>query len=87
MNDEDTTKVVLLTGNYRVTGSIELLPGARVTDFLDEAKDFIALTEVEVWDLNGRLLLSSGFMNINRDKIELIMPVAMVTHGLGTAAH
>lgn len=87
MNNEDRTKVMLLTGHYRVTGRIELLQGARVTDFLSESREFIALTGVEVRDLEGRLLFSGGFMSINRNKIELIMPADVVTHGLGTAEY
>jgi hypothetical protein len=85
MSEEARTKIVLLTGHYRIVGYIGLLPGARVTDFLSESREFIAVTDAEVWDLSGRRLFSSGFMDINRNKIELIMPVGVVTHGLGTA--
>src|ERR1035437_5829989 len=31
--DENKTKVTILTGTYRVKGYIDLLPGARVTDY------------------------------------------------------
>ena len=83
MNAETKTKIVVLTGNHRITGSIDLLPGARVTDFLLECRNFMAITNAEVWDLNGRKLFSSSFMNVNRDRIELIMPEDTVTQGLG----
>ena len=49
--EENKTKVTILTGTYRVKGLIELLPGARVTDFMTEAKEFIAVTHAEVWEL------------------------------------
>jgi hypothetical protein len=74
MNSEAKTKIVVLLGNYRITGTIDLLPGARVTDFLMESREFIAITEAEVRDLNGRKLFASSFLNVNRDRIELIMP-------------
>ncbi|OHC64669.1 MAG: hypothetical protein A2045_13980 [Rhodocyclales bacterium GWA2_65_20] len=83
MNAETKTKIVVLTGNYRITGSIDLLPGARVTDFLLECRDFMAITDAEVWDLNGRKLFASSFMDVNRDRIELIMPEDTVAQGLG----
>ena len=85
MNIEGKTKVVALTGNYRIMGYIDLLPGSRVTDFLSESRDFIALTEAEVWDLGGRRLFASGFMSIHRNQIELIMPADVITQGLGIA--
>lgn len=86
MNSEAKTKIVVLTGNYRITGTIDLLPGARITDFLMECREFMALTDAEVWDLNGRKLFSSSFMNMNRERIELIMPEDAVTQGIGRAA-
>ncbi len=85
MDIEGKTRVVALTGNYRIMGYVDLLPGARVTDFLSESKDFIAITDAEVWDLGGRRLFASGFLSINRNKIDLIMPVDMISQGLGVA--
>lgn len=83
MNAESRTRVIVMTGNYRIVGSVDLLPGARVTDFLSESRDFIAMTDAEVWDLDGRRLIASTFLNINRDRIELIMPETAVSQGLG----
>ena len=83
MNAETKTKVIVMTGNYRIVGSVDLLPGSRVTDFLAEARDFFAVTDAEVWALDGRKLFASSFLNVNRDLIELIMPEETVTQGLG----
>ena len=49
--EEGKTKVTILTSTYRVKGYIDLLPGSRVTDFMAEARDFIAVTNAEVWEL------------------------------------
>lgn len=46
--NENKTRFTILTGTYRVKGFIDLVPGARVTDYLVEAKDFIAVTDAEV---------------------------------------
>jgi hypothetical protein len=86
MNTEARTKVIILIGNYRITGNVDLLPGARVTDFLTESREFIAITEADVWDLGGRKLFSGSFMNINRGRIDVIMPEETVAQGLGIAA-
>jgi len=72
--DAGKTKVTILTGTYRIKGCIELLPGARVTDYMFEAKDFIAITEAEVWDLADRKIMSAPFVNVSRDHIQIITP-------------
>ena len=44
-NSEETTKVVIYTDSYRIDGSIALIPGARLTDYVRSAQDFIAVAE------------------------------------------
>ena len=74
--NDNRTKVTILTGTYRIKGYIELLPGARVTDYMTEARDFIAVTDAEVWDLQlgGRQIIAARFLNVSRDHIEVITP-------------
>lgn len=74
--EENRTKVTILTGTYRIKGYIDLLPGARVTDFMAEARDFIAVTDAEVWEmvLGGRKVLDAPFINVSRDHIVIITP-------------
>ena len=76
MESEARTKITILTGTYRIRGYIDLIPGARVTDFMAEAREFIAVTEAEVWELvpGGRMVLSAPFINVSRDHIEIITP-------------
>ncbi|MDP2810670.1 MAG: hypothetical protein Q8O34_11030 [Rhodocyclaceae bacterium] len=71
---ENKTRVTILTGSYRITGYIDLLPGARVTDFMLESKEFVAVMEAEVCetDLAGRQLLSVPFVDVNRNQIQII---------------
>jgi hypothetical protein len=73
---EEKTKVTILTSSYRIKGYINLIPGGRVTDFMAEARDFIAVTNAEVWELQvgGRQVLSAPFINVSRDHIEIILP-------------
>ena len=70
------TKVTILTSTYRIRGYIDLVPGARITDYMTEAKDFIAVTNAEVWELTvgGRQVTSAPFINVSRDHIEVILP-------------
>jgi len=68
------TKIMILTGTYRVKGFIELVPGARVTDYMVEAKDFIAVTDAEVRDLNDRHIVNTPFLNVSRDCVQIVVP-------------
>ncbi len=74
-NQTSRTKVMILTGTYRVKGFISLVPGARVTDYMVEAKDFIAVTDAEVRDLNDRHLLNAPFLNVSRDSVHIVAPL------------
>ena len=75
MNEEEAkTKVIILTSSYRIKGKIHLQPGSRVTDFMIDSKNFVAVTDVEVWDLTGRLIQTAPFSNVSRDHIEIITP-------------
>ena len=74
--EEARTKVTIFTGSYRIKGYIDLIPGARVTDYMAEAKLFIAVTDAEVWELEvgGRQLMSAPFLNVSREHIQVIAP-------------
>ena len=74
MTDESRTQVTILTGTYRIKGYISLVPGARVTDYMVDAKDFIAITDAEVWEPGGRQVLTAPFINVSRDHIQIITP-------------
>jgi hypothetical protein len=74
--DETRTKVTIFTGSYRIKGYIDLLPGSRVTDYMTGSKEFIAVTDAEVFELEigGRQLMSAQFINVSRDHIQVIAP-------------
>jgi hypothetical protein len=71
---ENKTRVTILTGSYRIKGYIDLLPGARVTDFMHEAKDFVAIVDAEVYEpeVAGRQVLTAPFINVSRGHIQIV---------------
>ena len=73
-NHEGRTRVVLLANSYRIKGEIELVPTARITDYMIEAKPFFAVTNAEVWDLEGRKILTAPFIDVCRDHVTVIAP-------------
>lgn len=72
--EQNKTKVTILTRSFRIRGYIYITPSARVTDYMVESKDFIAVTDAEVWELAGRQVLNAPFINVSRDHIEIVMP-------------
>ena len=75
MATNDTkTKVTILTASYRITGYIDLLPGARVTDFMYESKEYVVVMDAEVCEVDaaGRKVLTAPFIDVSRHHIQII---------------
>ena len=71
---DSKTRVVILAGAYRIKGEIELMPGARITDYILDAKEFFAVTKAEVWDLDGRKIFAASFLNVSRAHVVVVAP-------------
>lgn len=79
MNDiSSTTRVVILTANYRITGDIAKYSDARLTDYINEARRFIAVTNAVVNVRDGDLIFKTPFLDVLSDSIEVITPADMV---------
>ena len=74
MEGDTRTRVVIIAGSYRIKGEIELVPGARITDYMLDAKEFFAVTKAEVWDLEGRKIFSAPFLDVSRDQVVVVAP-------------
>ena len=71
---EDRTKVVILTKSYRISGEIALYRNERLTDYMVNAKSFIAMTGAEINDHEDRRIMAAPFINVKCDNIEVIVP-------------
>ncbi len=69
------TQVTVLTKHYRIEGEIDLIPGARMTDFMNKVGKFMVVTEAVVKDLNDKELVTVEFINVRVNNIEVILPV------------
>jgi hypothetical protein len=76
--NQDRMKVLIMTGNFRITGEIALIEGARLTDYVVNAKPFVAVTDAEVTDLMGHKVFAASFLNVHRDHIEIIVPIELI---------
>jgi len=69
------TAVIVLTRKFKITGYIDLMPGARLTDYIAAVKSFFAVTEAVVEDLaSGKVVLRSKFLDINQQNVDIILP-------------
>lgn len=78
VSPDETTRIVIYTDSYRIDGAITLLPGARLTDFIRNASDFIPVIDATIWDKKGAMLFKTPFLDVGRGYIELIVPAALV---------
>ena len=70
----DKTQVIVLTKHYRIEGEIDLIPGARMTDFMNKVDKFMVVTKARVADLSGKEVAGGKFINVLVDSIEVILP-------------
>jgi hypothetical protein len=71
---EERTKVVIYTEQYRIIGQIDLLPSARLNDFMVDSRHFVAVTNATISSLDGKEILKTAFCDINKDHIIIITP-------------
>ena len=74
---KDKSDVIIITPQHHIYGKIALVQGARLTDYIVDAKPFIAVTDAEVKTPAGELVLKTPFLDVNRDHIELILPAEL----------
>ena len=75
---EDKTAIILFTRDFRIEGKIDLIPGARITDFMNNANMFIVVTEAKVSDHDGNEKISGHFINVLKESIQVIVPADAV---------
>jgi Family of unknown function (DUF6812) len=68
------TQIIILTKDFRIEGKIDLVPGARLTDFMNETSKFMVVTGARVADHAGKELLQAEFINVLVRNIEIILP-------------
>jgi|BioPla2DNA2_1021312.scaffolds.fasta_scaffold01754_9 hypothetical protein len=66
--------VKIWTNNFIITGDIDTLRDERLTDYIRENKDFIAVTRVRVADRSDKELFGTNFLNVSTSHIEIILP-------------
>ena len=68
------TEVIILTKDFRIEGEIDLVPGARLTDFMNQTTKFMVVTNAVVTTHSNTEILKSDFINVLVNNIEVILP-------------
>ncbi len=66
--------VKIWTDTFIITGEIDTMRDERLTDYVRENKEFIAVTQVNVADREGKDLFRTHFLNVSTSHIEIILP-------------
>jgi hypothetical protein len=74
----------LQTTSHLIQGNIHVRLGERLKDELDGPQPFLAVTEAEVVETDGRVLLRTPFMAIRRTQIVWVMPTPGETQEVGS---
>jgi hypothetical protein len=74
MDNEGKQKMRIFTRQFEIVGDLHIYSGVRLTDFMNESKDFISVTDVEVRRPAGGVLMSAKFLNVRKHEIEIILP-------------
>lgn len=73
---ENSTSIILHTANFVITGRVALVPGARLTDFIRESGDFIAVVDAVLATAAGEELKHLPFLDVRKDAIEIAYPAS-----------
>jgi len=71
---KEPVDVILQTAANTIKGKVHVKINQRLKDELDGEELFLAITDVIVLDLNGKMLYQSHFIAVNRSQIIWLIP-------------
>lgn len=74
MDEAKMTEARFYTSKHIISGKVNLIPGARLTDFMREAKEYIVVADVTVSMHDGTKLFDAEFIDVLRREIEIAVP-------------
>lgn len=70
---KEKARVIAWTTQFRIEGTIHFIPKARVSDLLNRHDiAFIPMTEVILYDLEGKEILRTDFLAVNKDQLTVL---------------
>jgi hypothetical protein len=72
---KDQKKVIIQTHNQKIIGTIHIQLDNRLIDELNGTHQFLAITDVEIFNKENVLLHKSDFLTINISQITWVLPL------------
>ncbi len=67
---------IVQTTKNLIRGMVHVRQDERLKDELENSEDFIAMTNVEVLDADGKTAFSGSFLAVQKDQIVWVMPAS-----------
>jgi len=65
--------IVVWTTLHRIEGELPLPPTARISDRLNQSRDFLPITNARVYSLEGQFLYESAVVLLNRNQVVMML--------------
>lgn len=65
---------ILQTTSHLIRGLIHVLPGERFKDELEGVEHYVAVTEANIYNAEGKLIYQSPFLAVQKKQIVWVMP-------------
>jgi hypothetical protein len=69
----DREQVVIFTPHHRIEGELHLASTQRLSDRMNQAKDFLPITSARVYSLDGRLLYDTDVVMVHKAHVVMMM--------------
>lgn len=69
----DREQVMVFTPIHRIEGDVHLSSTQRLSDRLNQAKEFLPITSARVYALDGRLLYETDVVMVNKAHIVMML--------------
>ncbi len=73
-DDPGKMRVMIFTRNFEIKGDLHIYDGVRLTDYINESRSFIAVTDAAVKQRGEESSVKTSFLNVSKDDIEIIFP-------------
>jgi hypothetical protein len=78
MDKEAKQRMRIFTRQFEIVGDLHIYSGVRLTDFMNESKDFVSVTDAEIRRPADGALISTKFLNVRKGEIEIIVPEEII---------
>ena len=69
----DREQVVIFTVHHRIEGDLHLPSTSRLSDRMNQAKDFLPITSAKIYSMDGRLLYDTNVVMVHKAHVVMMM--------------